>query len=117
VELLRGYAETDGCRRRFLLNALGEEYEAPCGNCDRCLAAEQAETKAAGRSAADVDLALDEVPFQLGDPVVHGTFGRGEVARVEGDRLIVRFEDVGYRTLALEAIRERGLLNPAPAES
>jgi ATP-dependent DNA helicase RecQ len=116
VELLRGYAETEGCRRRFLLNALGEEYEAPCGNCDRCLAAEEAVASGAGRTPAEVDRAIDEVPFRLGDPVVHGTFGRGEVARVEGDRVIVRFEKVGYRTLALEAIREHGLLTRARAE-
>src|SRR5205085_5270393 len=29
VEMLRGYAETSGCRRRYLLNYLGEEYEPP----------------------------------------------------------------------------------------
>jgi ATP-dependent DNA helicase RecQ len=124
VELLRGYAETEGCRRRFLLNALGEEYEAPCGNCDKDLAAEasQRATESA-EETADEDARVGGAPspladadprggpFRLGDPVVHPTFGSGEVSRVEGDRVIVRFDDVGYRTLALDAVLEAGLLS------
>jgi ATP-dependent DNA helicase RecQ len=36
VELVRRYAETDDCRRRLLLQLLGEEHGEPCGNCDNC---------------------------------------------------------------------------------
>ncbi|MFN7137601.1 MAG: NADH-quinone oxidoreductase subunit C, partial [Thermomonas sp.] len=36
VDMIRGYAEHDGCRRAFLLGYFGEAYTPPCGNCDRC---------------------------------------------------------------------------------
>jgi hypothetical protein len=32
------------------------------------------------------------------------------VSRVEGDRVTVRFEDVGYRTLSLPEVEGRGVL-------
>ena len=31
VEMMRAYAETDGCRRAFVLGYFGEGYEPPCG--------------------------------------------------------------------------------------
>nr|BFE82045.1 hypothetical protein GCM10020093_046460 [Planobispora longispora] len=40
VEMMRGYAETTGCRRRFLLEYFGEPYERLCGTCDTCRAGE-----------------------------------------------------------------------------
>ena len=36
VEMMRAYAETDGCRRAFVLGYFGEDYEPPCDNCDVC---------------------------------------------------------------------------------
>ncbi|WP_369821394.1 RecQ family zinc-binding domain-containing protein [Kocuria sp. CNJ-770] len=36
IEMMRGYAETDGCRRDWLLNYFGEETDGWCGNCDQC---------------------------------------------------------------------------------
>ncbi|WP_329177057.1 RecQ family ATP-dependent DNA helicase [Streptomyces sp. NBC_01477] len=36
VEMMRGYAETVDCRRRFLLGYFGETVSAPCGACDIC---------------------------------------------------------------------------------
>jgi len=33
--------------------------------------------------------------------------------RYEGDRIVALFEDVGYRTLSLEAVAARGLLERA----
>ena len=33
--------------------------------------------------------------------------------RYEGDRIVVLFEDVGYKTLLLSAVAARGLLEPA----
>ena len=38
IEMMRGYAETTGCRRQFLLGYFGEQLEHPCGNCDTCIA-------------------------------------------------------------------------------
>ena len=37
LEALLAYCEQAECRRPALLGYFGEAYEAPCGNCDRCL--------------------------------------------------------------------------------
>ncbi|MFL5680463.1 MAG: RecQ family ATP-dependent DNA helicase [Chloroflexota bacterium] len=106
VEMLRGYAESPGCRRRYLLNYLGEEYEPPCGSCDRCAAA----GTAAAASTSPVVVDETSGPFALNDRVRHAKYGPGLVSRVEGDRIVVLFDDVGYRTLDLEACLTGGLL-------
>jgi ATP-dependent DNA helicase RecQ len=100
VDLLREYAETRGCRRRFLLNALGEEFEAPCAACDNCL------------SGVTQEMSADVIdgPFRLNDTVVHSTFGHGEVTRVEREVVGVRFEIAGYKTFALPEVIDLGLL-------
>ena len=37
IESMLNYCESLVCRRKTLLNYLGEEYAGPCGNCDICL--------------------------------------------------------------------------------
>ncbi len=37
IEAMLSYCESVVCRRKILLNYLGEEYDGPCGNCDICL--------------------------------------------------------------------------------
>jgi ATP-dependent DNA helicase RecQ len=101
LEMMRSYAEHSGCRRDFVLSYFGEEHEPPCGNCDNCdagLVAPEAET---------------ERPFEIGATVTHSEWGQGEVQRYEANRVIVLFESVGYRTLDLELVEERGLLEAA----
>jgi ATP-dependent DNA helicase RecQ len=107
VEMFRGYAETQGCRRRYLLNYLGEEYTPPCGACDRCLAAD--EHPAAGAAEVDVTAGSSD-GFALNDRVRHVKHGPGVVSRVEGGRIVVAFDDSGYRVLDLEACRTANLL-------
>ena len=41
----------------------------------------------------------------------HAEWGDGVVMRYEGDRIVVLFEEVGYRTLSLDAIADKGLLS------
>ncbi len=36
IEMMRGYAETPGCRRQYLLGYFGEQLDTPCGHCDGC---------------------------------------------------------------------------------
>ncbi|MCX5374565.1 RecQ family ATP-dependent DNA helicase [Streptomyces sp. NBC_00103] len=36
VDMMRGYAETTDCRRRFLLGYFGESVAVPCGACGNC---------------------------------------------------------------------------------
>jgi len=99
LEMIRGYAETDGCRRQFVLSYFGEPFDPPCGRCDNCRA---------GRVVA-TDASDD--PFAVGTRVAHPEWGEGVVQRYEEDRaVVVLFDDVGYKTLALDVVLERGLL-------
>jgi ATP-dependent DNA helicase RecQ len=102
IDMMRGYAETTGCRRQYLLAYFGETLDEPCGNCDTC---------AAGTATEQPDAA--ESPYPLQSRVAHASWGEGVVMRYEGDRIVVLFEDVGYRTLSLETVQARGLLTPA----
>jgi ATP-dependent DNA helicase RecQ len=96
---VRGFAETTGCRRQFVLGYFGETLDEPCGNCDTC---------AAGTATDSPD--VDDSPYLLQSRVRHSEWGEGVVMRYEGDRIVVLFEEVGYRTLLLKAVADRGLL-------
>jgi ATP-dependent DNA helicase RecQ len=100
VEMMRGYAELRDCRREYVLNYFGEGFEAPCGCCDNC---------DAGIVEPDA-----EQPFPLGTRVAHATWGEGVVQRYERDKVVVLFDEAGYKTLAVELVRERGLLDAVP---
>jgi ATP-dependent DNA helicase RecQ len=100
VDMMRGYAEADGCRREFLLSYFGEPFRPPCGSCDNC---------EAGRG----DAPAADVPFAVGARVAHDQWGEGVVQRYDDDAVVVLFDDVGYKTLALGVVRERGLLDEA----
>ncbi|MCX5000236.1 RecQ family ATP-dependent DNA helicase [Streptomyces longwoodensis] len=104
VDMARAFAETTGCRRRFLLGYFGEEYEAPCGTCDVCEAQEAGD----GPAPADERPAHPDVgAYPIGAEVRHGEWGPGTVLSEEGDRITVLFEEVGYRTLSLDALAEK----------
>src|SRR5919205_4259769 len=43
LEMMRAFAETDGCRREFVLSYFGEPFDGvPCGHCDNCRAGKTA---------------------------------------------------------------------------
>lgn len=115
VEMMRGYAETTGCRRQFLLGYFGEALPKPCGNCDTCTSG--------SATAHLIDLRVPSGPasssrgaFALNAQVEHRKWGRGVVMRHESDRITVLFEEVGYRTLSLAALQaDDGLLIVHPA--
>lgn len=103
VEMMRGYAETTSCRRQFLLGYFGEQLDHPCGNCDNC---------DEPQDAVVTEQPPAETPFSVAMPVEHEEWGPGMVMRVEDDRLVVLFEEVGYKTLALPTVLEHDLLRP-----
>jgi ATP-dependent DNA helicase RecQ len=112
VEMMRGYAETDSCRRRFLLSYFGEEY--PDEHCDRC--DNDTRHEAGGWIPVNPTEELptaEEVPFQIGARVVHVAWGEGVVQSADPNSLTVLFDAAGYKTLAVATIQERGLLKPA----
>jgi ATP-dependent DNA helicase RecQ len=79
------------------LSYFGEPFTPPCGNCDNC-----------DRGRAD-SVPVD-VPFAVGSRVAHRQWGSGVVQRYDEDAVVVLFDEVGYKTLALDVVRERGLL-------
>jgi ATP-dependent DNA helicase RecQ len=98
VEMMRGYAETIGCRRQFLMSYFGSALPQPCGACDTC---------AAGTAS---ELPTGETGFKVQSRVRHAEWGDGIVMREEDDRLTVLFDQEGYRTLSLRAVRDNNLL-------
>ncbi|MEU6743428.1 RecQ family ATP-dependent DNA helicase [Streptosporangium sandarakinum] len=100
IDMMRGYAETTGCRRRFLLEYFGEPYERACGACDTCR-----EGAPAGPGPSD--------SFAMHAKVHHSSWGDGMVMSRESDRITVLFDEVGYKTLLLEAVEREGLLTAA----
>lgn len=116
LTMMRAYAETDSCRRQFLLGYFGEELSEPCGNCDVCAAASKTgngvhSTKE--ERGPDEQRAGESDPFPLQSAVIHKEWGPGLVMRHEDDVITVLFEQEGYKTLSRSAVVEHELLKPA----
>jgi ATP-dependent DNA helicase RecQ len=102
LEMMRGYAEHGGCRREYLLGYVGEELEGGCRMCDN---------HALRLDGAIADAA--DVGFVVGDRVAHGSFGEGTVHRIGPSKVTVLFDGEGYKTLAADLVRDRGVLSAA----
>jgi ATP-dependent DNA helicase RecQ len=98
VELVRTYADTSDCRRRLLLELLGESHPERCGRCDSC--------------DAGTSLEVDDAPLRAGELVEHREWGTGTVSVVEAERVTVLFEERGYVTLDTAIALDAGLLTP-----
>jgi ATP-dependent DNA helicase RecQ len=105
VDVMRAYAEGPTCRRAAVLSYFGELFTPPCGACDVCEAATEEDAAAMAPP--------DDLPFRLGDRVLHRSWGPGVVGQADAERLTVTFDTVGYRTLATDLVREGDLLTPA----
>jgi ATP-dependent DNA helicase RecQ len=101
VEMMRGYAETAGCRRQHLLGYFGEVLEEPCGHCDNC---------DSGSSWVHRD--AQQRPYPINQRVRHAVWGAGMVTGYEDGHLVVLFEEGGYRALDLRLVVEKHLLEP-----
>lgn len=100
LEMVRGYAEVRDCRREYLLNYFGEAQAQPCGFCDNCKAGVVVENDEADQ------------PFPMNSRVVHPEWGEGMVMRYEGDKIVILFDQVGYKTLAIALVKQQQLLEP-----
>ena len=100
TDMMRGYAESTRCRGQALLAYFGEHLHHPCGHCDNC--------DGGNGSAAHAG------PFPIHSAVRHAEWGAGIVLRYDGEQMTVLFDDVGYKTLSVPVVRERGLLTRVP---
>lgn len=119
LDMVGDYAEATRCRRRYLLTYLGDEYPAElCLRCDNCLrTAEQRDLDDWDLDAQADRMEADHAgPFTSGAVVDHPEWGPGVVQRVDGEVVVVRFEQVGYRSMHAPTVLERGLLTPSSAE-
>ena len=103
IDMLREYAETRRCRRQVLLGYFGQQLDDPCGNCDTCANA------SAAAYSDDADT-IRRGAFESDDRVRHVEWGDGTVVSLDGDRIKVFFESVGYKVLSLELVAENDLL-------
>ncbi|MFL5996154.1 MAG: RecQ family ATP-dependent DNA helicase [Streptomyces sp.] len=119
LAMMLGYAETTGCRRRFLLGYFGESYDAPCGACDVCTSPSSGDTvvEGVGDTSEESPTPPADGSYPAGTRVRHTEWGEGTVMSEEGDRITVLFESMGYRTLSLTALTGKGLLTADPHAS
>lgn len=110
VEMMRGYVETGGCRRRYLLGYFGEELPELCGACDTCRSGSAARVEEARAAADEATGGADD--WHVGQRVRHDAWGEGALVSDDGDRITVLFDEEGYKTLAVEVLARTGALQP-----
>jgi ATP-dependent DNA helicase RecQ len=102
LEMMRSYAELRNCRREYLLNYFGEKFSAPCDNCDNCINA---------ASTASANVTNGHQPYPLDSRVSHAAWGEGTVMRYENNKIVILFDQVGYKTLDIQTALLRKLLS------
>jgi ATP-dependent DNA helicase RecQ len=113
LDMVADYAESTSCRRRYLLNYLGDDYPGElCLRCDNCLRIAQRRgtddwDEAAQAQRVEADRGG---PFRTGQTVEHPEWGVGSVQRISGEVVVVRFDAVGYRSMHAPTVVDRGLL-------
>lgn len=114
IDMMLQYAERSACRGRALLAYFGEQSRGNCGHCDNCAAGagDRAGRPHPPRQVARSAPAGAERhrPFPVSSVVRHPEWGAGTVMGYERDRVVVLFDDVGYKTLSVPVVRRQGLL-------
>ncbi|HTX57493.1 MAG TPA: helicase-related protein, partial [Candidatus Acidoferrales bacterium] len=102
LAMMLQYAENTSCRRRFILNYFGEDFETVnCGKCDNCL---RSAARALSAPASAGVTAASTGAYKIADVVKHAKFGIGTIERAEKDLVTVLFPNVGYKTLLASAV-------------
>jgi ATP-dependent DNA helicase RecQ len=100
LEMMREYVGTSACRRQFVLGYFGEHLAQPCGSCDTC-------RRGSGAAAPSVH---QPSGLRLQARVRHTQWDEGLVTGLSDGTVTVFFDSVGYRTLSLDLVTDRGLL-------
>ena len=100
VQLMKDYAETRDCRRRYILNYFGEPYPRPCAHCDNCDAG----------TVEKVEAEESDLPFPLKSRVKHKKFGEGVVMRYDGDKVVVQFDSEGEKSMVTKVVLDNRLM-------
>ncbi|HEX6529396.1 MAG TPA: ATP-dependent DNA helicase RecQ [Burkholderiales bacterium] len=87
VELLAAYARNAQCRWKMILEYFDEDVPmgAECGACDNCV------QRSADASAITMRIKAQPPRMKKGDAVRVAKYGRGTVAEVHDDRIVVSF--------------------------
>jgi ATP-dependent DNA helicase RecQ len=105
VEMMRTYAELRTCRRAFLRGYFGEDPPPRCGRCDVC---EVEEAEQAAHPHEEAPAGLEASGFASGARVAHPSWGEGTVQTGDAEKIVVAFDEHGYKTLSVDVLRERG---------
>lgn len=134
IDVMRAYAETSGCRRRAILQYFGEDAPNECDACDNCTSGRTARISAriqAGEAPALGERAVRRVPqhrpaaphavapappFVVDSWVAHAEWGKGQVLGYQEDRMAIRFDEVGEKTLKVPLVVAGNLLAPCAAD-
>lgn len=141
IDVMRAYAEASGCRRHAVLRYFGEEAPGECDACDNCASGRTARVAARMEAAAAPDLGVRAIrrvpqrrpaaphalpgapPFAVDTRVRHAEWGQGVVVGYREDRIAIRFDEVGEKTLKVPTVLAGNLLtecgneDPSPAVS
>jgi len=101
VEMIRQYADLETCRRAFLLRYFDQNADDWCGYCDNCA------------SGSTERAQIVDQRFPDNATVMHVEWGEGKVMQNEEETITVRFDSVGYKTLAIDLVDRGGLLTLA----
>jgi ATP-dependent DNA helicase RecQ len=131
IDMMRQYAESANCRGNTLLAYFGEQGERACEHCDNCANGTvvvdpvlpvvklpwyrrlfKPPAQAHVPTQATVIKVDDARPFPVSSEVRHTEWGTGTVMAYERDRVVVLFEEVGYKTLSVPIVQKSKLLEP-----
>ncbi|MFT3693790.1 MAG: ATP-dependent DNA helicase RecQ [Kofleriaceae bacterium] len=95
LEQMIRYGQTTSCRGVIIQRYFGERVDEICGRCDNCesgIAAVATAAQQSHRHARANRPLVAAFSVEPGEQVLHGTFGRGEVRRVDGQSVTVAFD-------------------------
>lgn len=123
LQSMMRYAETAGCRVKFLAEYFGDENGSDCGHCDNCKAKSTNRQATATAPHVEREQLSPETPdapplpdflrdngaskplFDIGDRVRHKKYGPGEVIEISGENIMTRFSNAGVKRIRAQFLK------------